>query len=126
MRQSILIVDDEPDNLQTLKTLLKVGRYKVYTACDGASCITRVKTIKIDLVLLDVIMPGMPTLEILEKLSNTPVMLVTVLRPSDIQDKGLTQKNVVDYIQKPYDVDDLLMRIEKFFNAGPQPNQRNI
>ena len=106
MTARILIVDDIPTNLKLLEAKLTAEYYDVITADDGASALALVETNPPDLILLDVMMPGMDGFEVCEKLKanpqtrHIPVVMVTAL--SDVSDrvKGL-EAGADDFLSKP-------------------------
>jgi DNA-binding response OmpR family regulator len=114
----IMIVDDEPDLREMLNIYLKKAGFITNTAIDGTDFLGKIDEFKPDLVTLDVMMPGLKTAEILEqvkqKKTNPLIILITVVRYSETEkQKILSMGNVVDYITKPFDLDDLLLRITK-------------
>lgn len=113
--KNILVVDDEPDNITTVKTILETNNYTVFTAVNGDDCLKQVKSgVKVDLILMDVMMPGTPVSKIIPKIRDIPIAYLTVVRMSEAEKEELLgQKNVVDFIQKPFDIDDLLRRVKK-------------
>ena len=109
----ILIIDDEPDIRQSVKMILEKNSYRVITAEDGDDCLEKLKEIKPDLILLDIMMPGIPVTEILKQIKDIKIAFMSVVRISDARKKGLTnQDNVVDFFQKPFNVTDLIDRVE--------------
>ena len=80
-KKKILVVDDEPDFLEIITTRLTANDYEVVTASNGDEALDRIKTAKPDVVLLDILMPGMNGLEVLRKIrkmdSKLPVYMVT-------------------------------------------------
>jgi CheY-like chemotaxis protein len=120
----IIIVDDNKDIVDTLNSIMKRMGYKTELAYDGKEFLDKVEKVKPDLVLLDVMMPGPTTKEILEKLkkmglSNLKVILVTVVRFSnDERDLLMKEYKVVDYITKPFSVPDLMDRVKKQLAGG--------
>jgi DNA-binding response OmpR family regulator len=117
MLKTILIVDDEPDVRQSVKTILEMNGYKVYTAIDGDDCLKKVHDLNPDLILLDIMMPGTPVNEVIKQIKDTKIAFMSVVRISDARKKGLcTQDNIVDFFQKPFNVSDLIDRIELIFN----------
>ncbi|MCJ7570887.1 MAG: response regulator [Candidatus Thermoplasmatota archaeon] len=113
MVKTILVVDDEPDIRQSVKMILEKNSYRVITAEDGDDCLVKLKEIKPDLILLDIMMPGTPVTEILKQIKDIKIAFMSVVRISDARKKGLTNlDNVVDFLQKPFDVTDLIDRVE--------------
>jgi len=113
MVKTIFVVDDEPDIRQSVKMILEKNSYRVITAEDGDDCLEKLKEIKPDLILLDIMMPGTPVTEILKQIKDIKIAFMSVVRISDARKKGLTNlDNVVDFLQKPFDVTDFIDRIE--------------
>ncbi|MBN1300107.1 MAG: response regulator [Melioribacteraceae bacterium] len=114
--KKILIVDDQPDNVFILEDRLKREGFGTLTAYDGTSCIDKAENNQPDLILLDVMMPGMSGFEVCEKLTGNdktkmiPIILVTAL--TDVEDikKGLSV-GAFDYIKKPYNRAELIARV---------------
>jgi len=112
--KTILVVDDEEDNRTTLRMLLEKNGYKVLTAVDGDDCLKVLAKQRVDLVLLDIMMPGTPVRDIVRRIKDTRVAFLSVVRTSDAEkEELLCTKNVVDYIRKPFDVPLLLKKVEK-------------
>lgn len=103
---SILIVDDEKSNIDVLNEILK-SDYKIYIAKSGIDAIKRANTNKPDLILLDIIMPGMNGFEVLTTLKeddrtrDIPIIFITGLNSVDDEEKGFLL-GAVDYITKPF------------------------
>jgi len=116
-RQTILVVDDMPTNIDILAGLLD-DRYKVKAARTGAKALEIVHSGNPpDLILLDVVMPGMSGYEVCEALkadpdtATIPVIFVTSLNDEEDEEKGL-KLGAVDYITKPFRAAIVLARIE--------------
>jgi putative two-component system response regulator len=105
-RQTLLLVDDEATNLQVLRHTLQ-NDYRLFFAKDGMKALELAKTGKPNLVLLDVMMPGMSGYEVCEFLkrdpatSRIPVIFVTAMAEADDEARGL-EAGAVDYISKPF------------------------
>ena len=115
--KTVLIVDDDPDVVESVRMILKVNDYKVFTAMDGDECLRKVREVKPDLVLLDIMMPGTPIDEVVKQLKDTKIAFMSVVRISDAKKRGLcSQGNIVEFFQKPFDVNDLVERVESILN----------
>lgn len=114
-QSKILIVDDDPDIREVLSVLLSSEGYRVISAEDGASALENIKRDKgIDLVILDIMMPGMSGVEVcaeMRKLSLVPVLFLTA--KSQEQDKVEAYTGGGDdYLVKPFSQTELLMKIK--------------
>ncbi|MBD3882045.1 hybrid sensor histidine kinase/response regulator [Phormidium tenue FACHB-886] len=111
----ILAVDDAPDNLFLIQTLLKNSGYEVSLAEDGKSALAQIEAAPPDLILLDVMMPEMDGYEVTRCIrQNTnlpfiPILLITAHQRSSVVE-GL-DAGADDFIRKPLDVDELLARV---------------
>jgi len=105
-KNSLLIVDDEVSNLQMLSHILG-SAYTIYTAKNGVNAIEKARMYSPDLILLDIVMPGMDGYQVLSELRNVettrkiPIIFITGLSSIDDEKKGLSL-NAVDYISKPF------------------------
>ena len=105
-KSSVLVVDDTPENLHLLMDLLK-DEYVIWAAKDGAKALQLAYAKKPDIILLDVMMPGMNGYETIEWLKSRdetkdiPVIFITSLSEADDEAKGLAL-GAVDYIIKPF------------------------
>lgn len=111
----ILIVDDEQNILDILKLVLTSEKYQVDTSLDGFSAVEKVKNNKFDLVLLDIKMPKMDGLEVLEKIMEIDKSLIVIM----ISGHGTfetavesTKKGAYNFIQKPPDLEELKLTIK--------------
>lgn len=115
----IMIVDDEPDLVATLKELVRKAGHEAVTAGNGQEFLDRVGKARPDLVLLDIMMPGLSTREILDglrekRLPRLKVILLTVVRMGEDESRELLKSPpIVDYITKPFDITALMKRIKK-------------
>jgi len=114
---NILVIDDEPANLDLLKTILTEQGYAVCPANDGESGLQLVKCRLPDLVLVDVSMPGMNGYQVCASLKNDPatqnipLMLIVPIYHSINQPKAMLSGSV-DYIASPFDATEVLWRVE--------------
>ncbi len=110
----ILIIDDEPSILNLVSAYLKPEGYEVYTAADGPSGLKAAKAYKPDLVVLDLMLPGMDGLELLSRLrreSDVYVILLTARTEETDKIVGLSV-GADDYVTKPFSPRELVARIK--------------
>lgn len=113
----ILIVDDNPNNLQVLGSILERSKYKVESALSGFEALEWVNVEKFDLILLDVMMPEIDGFEVCEKIrkipdyANVPIIFLTAKTDKGSLLKGF-ELGAQDYINKPFDKSELLARIK--------------
>ncbi|MBD1939277.1 response regulator [Microcoleus sp. FACHB-68] len=113
----ILIVDDNPTNLQLLFDCLTTAGYKVWVARSGQSAIKKVEYSPPDLILLDVLMPGIDGFETCrylkasESTKDIPVIFMTALADTENKVKGFNA-GAVDYITKPFQQEEVLARVQ--------------
>ncbi len=113
----ILVVDDQQANLQVVSMLLSRKGYDVETASDGESALALVRVRAPDLVLLDMLMPGMDGFELLAELrrdptlAQLPVVFLTVAQDRDLLLRAF-ESGAVDYVTKPFMPEELLARVE--------------
>jgi two-component system, OmpR family, response regulator VicR len=113
-KKIILVVDDEADIRSSVKTILEKEGYEVITAVNGDDCLKKLEKGKPDLILLDIMMPGTPVREVVKKIKNVKISYLSVVRTSEAEkEKLLGQNNIVDFIQKPFDIKDLVKRVKK-------------
>jgi signal transduction histidine kinase len=114
---AILIVDDTPTNLDILFQYLKQAGYKVLIARDGPSAVRRAEQTQPDIILLDVMMPGMDGFETCRHLKahpatqEIPVIFMTALADVESKVKGF-EVGGVDYLPKPFDHREVLARVQ--------------
>ena len=113
----ILVVDDTPANLELLASILKADGYKVRPVTDGQSALQAVESQPPDLILLDIMMPGMSGYEVCRRLKadevlrSIPILFITAL--GETEDKvNAFDCGGVDYITKPFRGKELLARVK--------------
>ncbi len=113
---TILVVDDEPDLVSTIKNRLEWNKFEVETAANGQQGLEKAASVRPDLILLDCNMPVMSGLDMLQllrqnkKLKKIPVIMLTAVSENyDIDTARLLE--VAGYITKPFDFTELLDKI---------------
>ncbi|MGA2017009.1 MAG: response regulator [Opitutaceae bacterium] len=113
----ILVVDDQPINVQLLKRKLERDKLEVLTANNGLEALEQVKAHKPDLILLDLMMPDMDGMEVAQRLSassetrSIPIIFVSARSTKESKLEGLNV-GAVDYITKPIDLDETIARVQ--------------
>ncbi|OIO66485.1 hypothetical protein COY28_06635 [Candidatus Woesearchaeota archaeon CG_4_10_14_0_2_um_filter_57_5] len=114
----IMIVDDNKDIVQTMQDLLRDAGHTTAATYGGKDFLVKVQKFHPDLIVMDVMMPGMDFKDLLEQFLqlqlSAAIILVTVVRFSS--DEGVVLRKryrVVDYIKKPFQVKDLLASVKK-------------
>jgi DNA-binding response OmpR family regulator len=122
MAKRILIVDDEPLVIKLLATRLEASNYEVISAEDGREGLEKARSEKPDLVIVDLMLPGMNGYEICSQLksdnvfSGIPVIVIT--GSTDKKDRKLAEEASADaYIIKPFDREVLLSKIEELLEG---------
>ena len=124
----ILIVDDDPDILEGIITILETQPYRLATARDGKMCVDMIAQDQPDLLILDLLMPRMDGWGVIRELrseprySNIPIMILTTViedasRRRYELETGMAME-VQDYVQKPARPADLLRRVEKLLKSN--------
>ena len=115
----IMIVDDEKEVIESVRTVLEQEGYDAVSAESGGECIEKLEKEPVDLVLMDFFMPGMDGRMVIEKIRKTPGLKdtkIAILTSATFRKKGvetMKELNVLDYLTKPIDLDDFVSRIKK-------------
>ncbi len=117
-KQIVLIVDDTPENLQVLGNILESQGYEVMVAANGQEAIANARTIPSpDIVLLDIMMPGMDGYEVCRRLKadpdlkRIPVIFISALGMPEQKIQGFKEGGV-DYITKPFQAEEVMARVQ--------------
>ncbi len=115
--KKIMVVDNEPDIVDLTRTVLELGGYQVVTAYSGEECLRQLEKETVDLVLLDIMMPGMSGWDVFNRINKKSkqikVAFMSVLEISDKRKQVLLDEGLADYIMKPFDKETLLNRVDK-------------
>jgi len=113
---TVLVAEDNEDQMEIIKTILTKSRYRVVTAADGAEAVEQLAREPVDIALLDIMMPKMTGIEVCRKIREDPrlrniyVIFLTALVAGEERVKGL-EAGANDYITKPFYLPELLARI---------------
>lgn len=125
----ILVVDDAPDNVLLVQTILEEEGYEISTADNGFSALKQIDKSVPDLVLLDVMMPGMDGYEVTKRIRQNkelpfiPILLITAHDNASVA-QGLDM-GADDFIRKPVEMDELLARVRSLLRLKHSVDERN-
>lgn len=120
MKKKILIVDDEDDVRKSIAIVLEKQGYQIEEAEDGLEGIEKVNKEKFDLIILDVMMPKMSGWDVMKNILKDKkeykgkIMFLSVVEISDSRKKELVKDGAIDYITKPFDIEELVKKVSKY------------
>ena len=124
----ILVVDDDDGIRSLVKQYLNNNEFLVTTANNAEDALKKILIIKFDLIVLDIMMPGKNGLEFIEenkKKIETPIILLTAKGESNERVMGL-EIGADDYLPKPFEPKELILRIQNILNKTKKINQKRI
>ncbi|HUE25191.1 MAG TPA: response regulator transcription factor [Solirubrobacteraceae bacterium] len=125
----ILVIEDEPGIVDFLERGLAANGFDVISAPDGDQGLERALTADVDLVVLDIMLPGRTGIEVLERLRNSkpavPVIVLTALNEIEHRVEGL-DAGAADYLSKPFSLSELAARIRAQLRMAAQMPQTKL
>lgn len=119
---NVLLVDDSSTNNLLLESALKGQNFQIFTAINGQEALNILKKKGVDVVLLDIMMPGLSGYDVLEtmskdeKMAGIPVIMVTA-RSQYEEEKRAKELGAADYFEKPLKIDKLINRVKELTKA---------
>jgi len=122
-KRKILVIEDDPDIIKSLKVRLEASNFEVIAATSGKEGLKKAEEDEPELILLDIMLPDVSGFDVCESLKQNPetkdiFIIVVTAFGTPISESILRQKGIDDFIRKPYDSKDLLARIEVLFDRG--------
>lgn len=125
----ILVVDDDKNTRILMKEILEEENYAVSTAADGNAALEVMDKVHIDLVILDIMMPGMDGYEftklLRESQNELPILMVSAKQLPDDRKKGY-RLGIDDYMSKPVDEEEMLLRIKNLLRRARIASERRL
>ncbi len=124
----ILVVDDDDGIRSLVKRYLNENKYLVTTAESAEDASEKIKIIKFDLIILDIMMPGKSGLEFIEEKKNnleTPVILLTAKGEANERVEGL-ELGADDYLPKPFEPKELILRIKNIIDKTKKNDLKRV
>ena len=125
--QTILVVDDEPSISEVVSLYLRRAGYQVRVAHDGTAALAELEAALPDLVVLDLMLPGVDGMEITRRLravGDTPIIMLTARREETDRILGL-EMGADDYVVKPFSPQELVSRVRAVLRRTAQPASRD-
>lgn len=120
--KKIMVVDNEPDIVDLTRTVLEIGGYEVVPVYSGEECLEKLEKVSVDLVLLDIMMPGMSGWDVFNRIKKSDkelkVAFMSVLEISEKRKETLLDEGLSDYILKPFDKDTLLDAVDRILKEA--------
>jgi two-component system, OmpR family, KDP operon response regulator KdpE len=119
---TILVVDDEPQIRRVLRTTLTAAGYTIVEARDGTEAFEKVRSVKPDLILLDMNMPGLDGLQTCREIrsgSEVPIIMLTV-RSAEKDKVRALDAGADDYVVKPFGIQELLARVRALLRRAAE------
>lgn len=119
MNKKVMIVDDEPDVLISLKTVLERQNYEVTTVTNGEDCLDEINKGFKGVILMDLMMPVMDGWETINQIikrgyaDDVAISIITGKGTKDFQKMSILGSYIFDYLAKPLNVDQLISSVEK-------------
>ena len=120
-KKRVLLVDDDPELLESVRIALTMRGYEVLTACDGAEALARVERDRPDLMVLDLVMPRRSGLTVLDRMHrtamrSTPIIMMTGTDEERHRDAAKL-RGVSVFLSKPFAIEQLLSAVDTILNA---------
>jgi DNA-binding response OmpR family regulator len=116
-KQSVLVVDDQPKVLRFIEIDLKLRGFEVISTTSGQEALDLVKSAKPDIVLLDIVMPGIDGFKVLKDLRTFSDLPVIAFSASPGNYESAMQLGANDFIPKPFKTDEMVSRIKKLLRS---------
>jgi two-component system, OmpR family, KDP operon response regulator KdpE len=120
-KQTVLVVDDQPQVLKFMAIGLKLHGYNVITVYSGEEAMEQIEQALPDIMLLDIIMPGIDGFEVLRRVRSFSQMPVITFSASSSNYTEAIKLGANDFINKPFQPDDMVKRIKALLDDGHNP-----
>ena len=128
MKKRILLVEDEKHLVETIKLNLEIEGYHTIAVFDGATAISAFKEQRFDLVILDIMIPNIDGIAVCENIrlqnSDIPIMFLSARSSSEDRILGL-KKGGDDYLTKPFNLEELMLRVNKLIERNDENAKAN-
>jgi DNA-binding response OmpR family regulator len=122
MRRKILVVEDDADQLEVIRLVLEKAGFAIGTAANGSDALVKTRSISPDLIILDLMLPGLNGFDICETLrkdsatASVPIIMLTGLCSQFGRLAGL-ESGANDFLTKPFKVEELVSKVDKLLRT---------
>ena len=122
MRRKILVVDDNPDQIDLIRLVFEKAGFAIGTAANGTDALVKIRSISPDLIILDLMLPGLNGFDICETLrkdpltASVPIIMLTGLRSEFGRLAGL-ESGANEFLTKPFKVEELVSKVDKLLRG---------
>lgn len=128
-KKSILLVEDEENLHEALKLNLELENYDVSSAYDGSQALKAIQQEYFDLIIMDVMLPGMDGIHVIETIrvqnNNIPILILSAKNTGADRVLGL-KKGADDYLTKPFNLEELLLRVQKLIDKNYKLQDKDL
>jgi two-component system alkaline phosphatase synthesis response regulator PhoP len=128
MEKRVLLIEDEEHLHEAIKMNLEIENYVVTSVYEGKDAVSKFKLGRYDLIILDVMLPGMNGFDICQAIrledKQTPILFLTAKNSSQDRVKGL-RVGGDDYLAKPFNLEELMLRLENLIKRSNSSNDQN-
>ncbi len=128
-KPKILIVDDEPHMCESLKELLSGNNYEIHTSHDGREATEQLSRMNVDIVLLDIVLPGMDGFKVMEHIKDRGLNTIVIVMTGNASVESAIEalrKGAYDYLRKPFEFDELLKTIKNALEQKDLESDLNL
>jgi len=123
MQRKVLVVEDDPDQLEVIRSTLKAAGFAIGTAANGIDALVKTRSVAPDLIVLDLMLPGLNGFDICESLkqdpatASVPIIMLTGMHGQFGRFAGL-EAGASEFLFKPFDPDQLIAKVEELLSRS--------
>jgi DNA-binding response OmpR family regulator len=123
MQRKVLVVEDDPDQLEVIRSTLKAAGFAIGTAANGIDALVKTRSVAPDLIVLDLMLPGLNGFDICESLkqdpatASVPIIMLTGMHGQFGRFAGL-EAGASEFLFKPFDPDQLIAKVEELLSRA--------
>jgi DNA-binding response OmpR family regulator len=130
MQRKVLVVEDDPDQLEVIRSTLKAAGFAIGTAANGIDALVKTRSVAPDLIVLDLMLPGLNGFDICESLkqdpatASVPIIMLTGMHGQFGRFAGL-EAGASEFLFKPFNPDELIAKVEELLGRSAKGSNTN-